>query len=221
MVHGVGGMAGMVAMYFLGPRRGSLQSEHQQSDLNLLPKTEEEREKSSIHKLIPIQPAKQPILMVMGAFVLWYGWFSFNITSPIVANIEAGGNLAQSGLNTFLAPCCSACTCLFYVKLKNYMTHTRGIISFEDLLSCILAGLVCVTGACYTIEYWAACICGVCVVPLYFIVNWYVREKLMIDDPLCISSVHLAPGFLGFFLEGILILFSTQILPKLHRFQYG
>lgn len=60
VVHGTGGIAGVVAMYFLGPRRGSLQSENE--DDNIIPKIKGVKEDK--RKLIPIKPAKQPIIMV-------------------------------------------------------------------------------------------------------------------------------------------------------------
>eukprot|EP01084_Bolivina_argentea_P036999 68406_1 len=201
VVHGVGGIAGFIAVYYLGPRRGSLVSEHQDESKYNYNLFDTDTNETTKYKLIPPHEAKQPILMVIGTFILWYGWISFNITSPLVANLDIGDNLALSGLNVLLAPCCSALTCLIYCKIKSNSSHE--MVNFEHLLSCILSGLVAITGCCFTVPYWSAGLIGILVVPVYFQASYYIREKLYVDDPLCVASVHLIPGCFGFLMEGI------------------
>eukprot|EP01084_Bolivina_argentea_P036997 68399_1 len=200
IVHGVGGMAGFIAVYNLGPRKGSLLSE-QNDEYADESSADEYSDYDRNYKLAPAHEAKQPILMVIGTFILWYGWISFNITSPLVANLDIGDNLALSGLNVLLAPCCSALTCLIYCKIKSNSSHE--MVNFEHLLSCILSGLVAITGCCFTVPYWSAGLIGILVVPVYFQASYYIREKLYVDDPLCVASVHLIPGCFGFLMEGI------------------
>ena len=78
------------------------------------------------------------------------------------------------------------------------------IASIEDSLGVLLSGAVAITASCYTVNWWCALIIGFTVTPIYFISNWVIRKKLLIDDPLGVASIHLFPGIYGVITEGLL-----------------
>ena len=67
------------------------------------------------YKLIDVKPPSNPVMLVFGAFLLWFGWFAFNVTSPAVSGID-GVSLGEVGLNTLLSPCASAICCVLYQR---------------------------------------------------------------------------------------------------------
>ncbi len=147
-------------------------------------------------KLKDVPPANTPILVLIGCLILWYGWFAFNVTSPFAAGTLIGRYLGTAGLNTLIAPCIAAFAGMIY------MNYTDSV-SFEDLVACVLAGAVAITAGCYTVDWWAAVIIGFASSFLYFAAVWVVRKKLVIDDPLCVTPVHLFCGYFGCFAEGL------------------
>ena len=91
------------------------------------------------------------------------------------------------------------------IKIQN------KVISFEDLVSCLLAGLVAITAGCYTIPVWSAMIIGMLASITYFLTSHLVRVKLKLDDPLGILAIHGTPGLLAIICEGI---FADETLHK-------
>ncbi len=81
-------------------------------------------------------------------------------------------------------------------------------MNYLDLVCCIVGGLVATTAGSQTLPPWGAIAVGLIAAPAYFAGNWFVREKLQVDDPLAVIPVHGICGFLGLFLEG---LFSESI----------
>ena len=84
------------------------------------------------------------------------------------------------------------------------MRYWYDEIQFENLVSCVLSGLVSTTCACFTIQPWEAIIFGIISAIFFFISSYFVEKKLKLDDPLRITSVHFGSGFVGLILEGIL-----------------
>ena len=118
------------------------------------------------------------------------------MTAPFAGGIYTGDYLGTAGINTLIAPSCSAISAMIYM---NYVNE----IKYEDLVSCILGGAVAITAGCYTVSWWAACIIGFIASFIYFWSIWFVRKKLIIDDPLCVTSIHLFCGYFGGFVQGI------------------
>ena len=99
-------------------------------------------------------------------------------------------------MNTLIAPSCAAISAMIYM---NYVNE----IKYEDLVGCILGGAVSITAGCYTMDWWAAVIIGFTSSFIYFWSIWFVRKKLIIDDPLCVASIHLFCGYYGGFVQGV------------------
>ena len=176
VIHGIGGCASLISLLHLGPRHGMLKS-------------------NGILKSVP--SSDQPIIVALGTFILWYGWFAFNISSPITAGIDLDGRLGIVSLVTMIGPVSASLSgmmiMLFYYK----------DINLDSLISCVIAGLVSITGNCYTIGIWSAIVIGMFSPVIYFISAYIVRNKLKIDDPLQILSVHLVSGIYSIICEGI------------------
>jgi len=184
VVHGCGGIAGVIAAKYLGPRRDSWDF--------------------MAGKLKPPPAAERPDLVIIGTFLLWWGWFAFNVTSPLIGGVQTVGNsLGTIGLNTMLAPCGAAFTALAWMQHLNKKNRIINKISYEHLVSCTLVGAVASTASCYTAPWWGSLIIGIISTPVYFITIDVIRNYFEIDDPLGIGAIHFTPGFLGCMLEGI------------------
>ena len=179
-MHGTGGMASLTALYWLGPRIGSLERKNR--------------------TLRPVDDADRPILVLFGALILWYGWFAFNVTSPFLAPLEKFDHtyISTAGLNTLIAPSFATISGLMWLFWKD-----KDSIKFEEVVAVVLAGAVSVTGCCYTVNWWAAACIGFLASPVYFISFWFVREKLHIDDPLGVVAMHLCCGYYSILAEGL------------------
>eukprot|EP01084_Bolivina_argentea_P261098 441107_1 len=177
VVHTTAGMASLIAIWRLGPRKESLA-------------------KDGI-TIKPIESASRPIINTIGAFFLWYGWFAFNVSSPIAFSKGIGAAIGTTALVTVISPVCASCSAfiLMYFNLVN--------LSFEHLLSCLLSGLVAITGPCHTCNIWEAAVIGFCSSIIYFIAAHIIRFRLHIDDPMQIVAIHLCGGIFSCVSEGI------------------
>ncbi len=74
--------------------------------------------------------------------LLW--WFAFNVSSPVTQSKGIGAAIGTTALETVISLIASSCGAFLWMYL--------GFInlSFENLLSCLLAGLVAITGPCHT-----------------------------------------------------------------------
>eukprot|EP01083_Nonionella_stella_P095895 269336_1 len=177
VVHATAGMASLIAMYKLGPRRDSVDTNN--------------------GKLLPVQHAANPVIHAMGAFFLWYGWFAFNVASPVAFDRHIGDALGTAALVTVITPIASSCAAFAWMHFGFVK------LSFESLLGCLLAGLVSCTAVCHTCDVWSATVIGVLSSPIYFGGVAVVRSKWGIDDPLQVVSIHLFCGIWSGIAEGV------------------
>ncbi len=127
-------------------------------------------------KLLPIQSASRPIIHAMGAFFLWYGWFAFNVSSPIAFSKGIGHAIGTTALVTVISPICAACSSFIIMYNVSFIP-----LSFENLLSCLLVGLISTTGSCHTCNVWEAAITGFISSFFYFLISHILRYKWGID----------------------------------------
>ena len=133
-------------------------------------------------------------LTMVGAAMLWVGWFGFNAGS----NLEATAGATLAMMNTFVA------TAAAVVSWSLVESMTRGKASMLGAASGMVAGLVAVTPACGTIGPIGAIILGLIVSPVcYFFVST-VKSKMGYDDSLDVFGVHGIGGILGALGTGIL-----------------
>ncbi len=132
-------------------------------------------------------PAHNFPLATLGCLLLWLGWFGFNTgalmsASPlIITHIILVTNLAAAtgGLAAMLTAC-------FYF----------GKPDLSMILNGVLGGLVAITAACRFVDLsWAALIGAIAGILVVFAVDFF--DRLRIDDPVGVISVHLVCGIWG------------------------
>jgi ammonium transporter, Amt family len=138
-------------------------------------------------------------LTLVGAAMLWFGWFGFNAGS----NLEASGGAVLATMNTFLA------TAAAIVSWSLVESFTRGKASMLGAASGMIAGLVAVTPAAGSVGPMGAIVLGLIVSPIcYFFVS-VVKNKFGYDDTADVFGVHGIGGIIGALGTGI---FTSPLL---------
>jgi Amt family ammonium transporter len=172
VVHINAGVAGLVGAYMLGKRIGY------------------GKEAMSPHNLT---------MTMIGAAMLWFGWFGFNAGSAL----EANGSAALAFMNTYLATACAVLSWMFAEWLF------KGKPSMLGAASGAVAGLVAITPAAGNVGIPGAFAIGLIVGPLCL---WGVnglKKMLGADDALDVFGVHALGGIFGALATGV---FNSQEL---------
>jgi Amt family ammonium transporter len=133
----------------------------------------------------PMRPHNLP-LVLLGAGLLWFGWFGFNAGSELAAD----GTAALAFINTQIATAAAAGGWILVERYRNGKPTTLGVASGA------VAGLVAITPACAFIEPWAAIVLGL----LAGAICCYaigIKHRLGFDDSLDVVGVHLVGGAFG------------------------
>jgi len=141
----------------------------------------------------PTAPHNIP-LVVIGAALLWFGWFGFN----------AGSGLAADGLaiSAFLSTHVATATAAFTWALLDWTINKKPTVI--GICTGAVAGLVAITPAAGFVGVFGAVVIGVIVaVVCYFMVS-VVKHKLGYDDSLDAFGVHGVGGIIGALLTGFL-----------------
>ncbi|HUW38713.1 MAG TPA: ammonium transporter, partial [Rhodocyclaceae bacterium] len=132
-------------------------------------------------------------MTMMGASLLWFGWFGFNAGSAL----EANGTAALAFVNTWLATAAAALSWMF----AEWMM--KGKPSMLGAVSGAVAGLVAITPACGFVGVGGALVIGLLVgVVCLWGVNG-LKRMLGADDSLDVFGVHGVGGILGSLLTGV------------------
>ena len=132
-------------------------------------------------------------LTMVGASMLWVGWFGFNAGS----NLEASGGAMLATVNTFIA------TAAAIVSWSVVETLARGKASMLGGASGMVAGLVAITPAAGIAGPMGAIVMGLLVSPLcYFFVS-VVKNKFGYDDTADVFGVHCVGGIFGAIATGV------------------
>jgi len=133
-------------------------------------------------------------LTLVGAAMLWVGWFGFNVGS----NLEANGGAGLAMINTFVA------TAGAIVAWSVIETMARGKASMLGAASGMIAGLVAITPACGTIGPVGAIVLGAVASAAAYVFVTVVKIKAGYDDSLDVFGIHGIAGMLGAVGTGIL-----------------
>src|SRR5204862_5112594 len=166
VVHINSGIAGLVGAYLIGKRIGY------------------GKEAMPPHNLT---------LTMIGAALLWTGWFGFNAGSAL----EANGTASLAFMNTYLA---TACAVLAWIAGEAIF---KGKPSMLGAASGAVAGLVAITPAAGNVGISGAFVIGVAA---GFVCLWGVnglKRMLSADDSLDVFGVHAIGGILGALLTGV------------------
>jgi Amt family ammonium transporter len=172
VVHAVGGLAALIGAAMVGPRIGKFNSDGTPNNIKG-------------HNLP---------FVVIGTFILFFGWFGFNPGSTLAATDL---RISVIAVNTFLAGVTGAVVALYWTFVK---TGKMDIIS-----GCngSLVGLVAVTAPCAYVPPWAAVVIGATSVPVLFLFAHLVEKVLKVDDAVGAVPVHLGGGLWGLLCVGI------------------
>ncbi|WP_030164351.1 ammonium transporter [Spirillospora albida] len=146
----------------------------------------------------PMRPHNLPFVL-LGAGLLWFGWFGFNAGSAL----SAGSTAAVAFINTLAATCAAAFAWIVVEKLRDGSSTTLGIASG------VVAGLVAITPACAYVTPLGALALGVVAGAVCaFAVG--LKYKLGYDDSLDVVGVHMVGGIVGALLIGVLATTSVN-----------
>ncbi len=178
VVHINAGIAGLVACLVLGPRIG--------------------------YRTEPMAPHNL-ILTVMGASLLWVGWFGFNAGSAVAADGRAG----MAMLVTHIATAAAALVWMFAEWIAKGKPSVLGIASGA------VAGLVAITPASGFVLPNGALVIGLVAGILCFWASVYVKNWLGYDDSLDVFGVHGVGGIVGAVLTGVFAVEAVGGTPGL------
>jgi Amt family ammonium transporter len=167
VVHATAGISSLVIVSFLGPRDG-------------FPKA--------------LHPPHNPGMTMMGAGMLWVGWYGFNAGSALAANAAAGGALVATHL--------SAATAGLVWAIIERIKFGRS--SMIGLVTGVIAGLATVTPASGFVGPVAGVLLGACGSLVCFTAVELVKHRFRIDDSLDVFAVHGVGGILGSLLVAVL-----------------
>ncbi len=159
VIHISAGIAGLVAALFLGNRIGYPRNSMRPNNL---------------------------VFTIVGAGLLWVGWFGFNAGSSLSSDACTGQALAV----TQIAAATGALSWMIIEAIDNNKISSLGIVSG------ILAGLVAITPAAGSVAPWGAMVLGAgASVICYFALK--MKEKLGYDDSLDVFGIHGVAGIFG------------------------
>ncbi|MEZ5564074.1 MAG: ammonium transporter [Gammaproteobacteria bacterium] len=139
-------------------------------------------------------PHNLPLVMV-GASMLWVGWFGFNVGS----NLEANGYAGLVFLNTFVATAAAVCTWTFVEWA------TRRSPTMLGGASGAIAGLVAITPACGAVGPMGAIALGMIAALVCFWSVTRLKHIFGYDDSLDVFGVHCVGGIVGAILAGVFV----------------
>ena len=160
VVHINAGIAGLIGCLVIGPRIGFNKE--------------------------PMPPHSLTMTMI-GASLLWVGWFGFNAGS----NLEANGLAALAFLNTFVATAAAALSWMIVEQLHHGRPSLLGAVTGA------VAGLVVITPACGFASPMGAVMLGLIVSPICYTFVSTVKGMLKYDDSLDVFGVHCIGGIVG------------------------
>ena len=188
IVHATGGWAAMMGAIILGPRIGRFGKDGKPRAI----------------------PGHNIAFVVLGALILFVGWFGFNPGSELLADEF----VPQIALKTLLAGAAGAVVAM----IVNWTRDGKPDVSIAA--NGLLAGLVAITAPVGAVETWAAVVIGA-VGGLIVVFSVTMFDRLEIDDPVGAISVHGTVGLLGLLLVPITndgATFGGQILGAITIF---
>ena len=167
VVHAVGGFIGLAGAAVVGPRLGKYNAD---GTSNII----------SGHN-VPY--------VIIGTFILFFGWFGFNI--------GGGDSIGLNAVNTLLAGATGSVVALYIQIMRTGKADT--------LMACngALAGLVGITAGAAYVEPWSAVVIGAVAAPVMMGSVVAIDRFLKIDDPVSAISVHGTAGLWGLLAVGI------------------
>ena len=172
VVHAVGGVVALAAAIVVGPRIGKFNEDGSANE---------------------IKGHNMPYV-VIGTFILFFGWFGFNAGSTLAGTDP---RIATIATNTLLAGAAGAVVALYLQMARN------GKADLPMACNGALAGLVGITAPCAFVAPWAAVVIGAIAAPIMMASVSLIERVLKVDDPVGAISVHGTTGLWGLLAVGI------------------
>jgi Amt family ammonium transporter len=160
VVHATAGVSALVLAKMIGPRKG-------------FPKQ--------------LHPPHSPGLVMIGASLLWVGWFGFNAGSQGAANGAAGMTMLVTHIS-------AATAALVWCIVERMKTGKTGVVG---IATGMVAGLATITPASGNVGPMGAMVIGASAGVICYSMCGFVRQRLKIDDSLDVFAVHGVGGILG------------------------
>jgi Amt family ammonium transporter len=170
VVHATGGWAAMMGAFLLGPRIGKYGPDGKPRAI----------------------PGHSIPFVVIGAFILFIGWFGFNPGSELAADEF----VMMVAVRTLVAGCAGAVVAMSVSWLKG------GKPDVSMTANGLLAGLVAITAPCGAVQTWAAVVIGA-IAGALVVASVAFFDRIRIDDPVGALSVHLVCGAFGTLAVGL------------------
>ena len=134
-----------------------------------------------------LKPPHNPGMVMIGASMLWVGWFGFNAGSAGAANGDAGMAMLVTHLS-------AATASLVWMFIEWKQTGKPGLVG---IVTGTIAGLATITPASGAVGPMGAIIIGASAALVCYFACGFVKEKLGVDDSLDVAAVHGVGGILG------------------------
>jgi ammonium transporter, Amt family len=134
-----------------------------------------------------LKPPHNPGMVMIGASMLWVGWFGFNAGSAGAANGDAGMAMLVTHLS-------AATASLVWMFIEWKKTGKPGLVG---IVTGTIAGLATITPASGVVGPMGAIIIGASAGIVCYFACGFIKEKLGIDDSLDVAAVHGVGGILG------------------------
>jgi ammonium transporter, Amt family len=138
-------------------------------------------------------PPHSLTMTMIGASLLWVGWFGFNAGS----NLEANGIAGVAFINTFVATAAAAVSWSIVEQIKHGKPSLLGAVSGA------VAGLVAITPASGFAHPGTSILMGFLVSPICYFFIASVKNKFKYDDTLDVFGIHCIGGIVGAILTGV------------------
>jgi Amt family ammonium transporter len=172
VVHMVGGVAGLVGAYLLGPRLDRFDDDGSSNPI----------------------PGHSVVLAMLGTLVLAFGWYGFNVGTQAVlteSGAFAGQRLGRVALNTTFGMAAGGIAAA--AVTGAFMDRPDPLFTANGLL----AGLVAVTAAVPHVTWWGGIVLGAVGGAAVWPIHRFVTNSLGIDDVCGVFAVHGSAGYVG------------------------
>jgi ammonium transporter, Amt family len=175
VVHSIGGITAVAMAIIIGPRIGKFTRDGRPNPI----------------------PGHDIVLVLLGCFILAFGWFGFNPGSTLGAATNGNLRISSVAVNTMLAGMMGSFSAMYYMWLR----YGKPDASMTG--NGLLAGLVAITAPSGFVNPMGACIIGFIAGVLCVLSVEFVERVLKLDDVVGAISVHGANGLWGVIAVGL------------------